>query len=430
MNSILIKQARLLDPSQGLDKIADVFIRDGIIVEIMSAEGNNTTDHNTADIIIDGSNQILCPGFIDLKMHLGEPGREQKGTIASETRAAAASGFTQLVCSPNTLPVIDSPAIVSLILDKAKEAGFCKVHPLGALTQNLEGEQLSEMYALKEAGCIGVSNHRRPVKSITLLRALEYAATHKLTAFLNPEDSDLRDGGCVHEGYMATRLGLKGIPSEAETVALTRDLLLIERTGVKAHFSNISCAESVELIANAQKRGLPVTAGTSIYHLHLTDSSIDGYNAQCHVLPPFRDEKDLIALRQGVADGVISVICSNHHPHEAAAKLAPFAITEPGISSLDSFLPLGLFLVDNNILTLEQFITAITHGPAQVIDQPLGQIKTGAIADLCLFSAEKEWTLTPDNMISQGHNTPFLGQTLTGKVTATVLGGNIVFQDD
>lgn len=429
MNSILIRQARVIDPSQGIDKIANVFIRNGLIWDITSDDDLNGFDDVKASKIIEAHGQILCPGFIDLHTHLCEPGQDQKGTIASESRAAAAGGFTQLVCSPHTSPVIDSPAIVSLILDKAKEAGFCKVHPLGALTQNLDGEQLSEMFALKEAGCIGVSNGLRPVNSITLLRALEYAATHRLTVFLKPEDSGLRDNGCVHEGYMATRLGLKGISRAAETVALTRDLLLIQRTGVRTHFTNISCAESVERVADAQQRGLPITAGTSIHHLHLTDSSIDGYNTQCHVLPPFRSEEDLRALRQGVSDGIISVICSDHHPHEAAAKLAPFAITEPGISSLDSFLPLGLLLVEHNILTMKQFITAITHGPAQVIDQPLGQIKVGATADLCLFSPTKEWTLSAETMLSKGHNSPFIDQSLKGKVTMTLLDGKIVYND-
>ena len=426
MSAVLIKQARVIDPSQGLDKLANVFVSDGRIVDITAADEISGPEGFKANKVIEAQDHILCPGFIDLHVHLCEPGQDQKGTIASESRAAAGSGFTRLVCSPNTLPVIDSPAIVSLVLEKAKDAGYCKVHPLGALTQGLDGEQLSEMFALKEAGCIGVSNGRRPVKNMTLLRALEYAATHRLTVFLKPEDSGLKDNGCVHEGYMATRLGLKGISSATETVALTRDLLLVERTGVKAHFVNISCAASVELIAKAQQQGLPVTAGTSIHHLHLTDSSIDGYNAQCHVIPPFRSEEDLIALRQGVAEGIISVICSDHHPHEAAAKLAPFAITEPGISSLDSFLPLGLLLVEHNVLTMEQFITAVTHGPAQVIDQPLGQIKIGSVADLCLFSPTKEWTLSADAMLSQGHNTPFLDQTFKGKVTTTLLNGNIV----
>ncbi|MBV1881076.1 MAG: dihydroorotase [Pseudomonadales bacterium] len=433
MKSVLIKRARIIDPSQGMDRVADVFIRDGRIENIAenSIDPKSIIDPENIlgpENIIDADGQILCPGFIDIHVHLCEPGQSQKGTIASESRAAAGSGFTKLVCSPNTIPVIDSPAIVSLIQDKAKEAGYCQVFPLGALTQGLAGEQLSEMYALKEAGCIGVSNGRRPVKSMALLRALEYAATHNLTVFLRPEDSSLSDNGCVHEGYMATRLGLQGVSRESETVALTRDLLLVQRTGVKAHFSNISCAESVELIANAQQRGLPVTAGTSIHHLHLTDSSIDGYNVQCHVSPPFRSEEDLVALRQGVADGIISVICSDHHSHETAAKMAPFAVTEPGISSLDSFLPLGLLLVEHNIFSMEQFITAITHGPAQVIDQPLGKIKRGEIADLCLFSPRREWILEPSTMLSQGHNTPFLFQKLTGKVTATWLSGKLVYQ--
>ncbi len=419
--TISIINGHLIDPANQIDEPKDLHIANGKILAIGSPP-----EGFTAEQTIDAGGQIVCPGLVDLSARLREPGDEHKATIASETAAAAKGGITTLCCPPDTNPVIDTPAVAEMIQHKAQKSGFCRVLPIGALTKGLQGEQLSEMVALKNAGCIVLSNALTPISN-TLIerRILEYAATFGITAFLRPEDPYLNNQGCAHEGSVAARLGLPGIPAAAETVAIARDLALAEQTNCRIHFCRLSSGTAVSKIRQSD---LPVTADVAAYQLFLTEDDLVGFNSNCHVIPPLRSHSDKEALRQGVADGTISTICSSHQPHELDAKKAPFPSTAPGISGLETLLPLTLKLVDEGLLSLSDAISRITHGPASVLGLPLGQLGVGSSADICLFDPKKRWQLTADKMLSHGHNTPFLGCEFTGEVTHTLLEGRLTYR--
>ncbi|MBI3575919.1 MAG: dihydroorotase, partial [Gammaproteobacteria bacterium] len=340
-----------------------------------------------------------------------------------------AAGITTLCCPPDTHPVIDTPAMAQMLQSRAWRFGLAFIHPLGALTRGLEGKLLADMEALDEAGCVGFTNAFTPVLDTQVLRrALEYAATLDLTVFLHAEDPWLKGAGCVHEGEVSTRLGLPGIPEAAETVAVARDLALIEQTGCRAHFCGLSSARAVAMVAEAQRRGLPVTADATAHHLHLTEHDIGDFDTQCHVRPPLRGKRDREALRRALKSGVLGAICSDHQPHEPDAKLAPFAQSEPGISALETLLPLTLKLVDENALELPEAIALLTSKPAQILGIEAGQLGVGATADVCVFDLKSAWMLTEDQIRSRGHNTPFLGYEFRGRVTHTLVGGKVVFK--
>lgn len=419
-----IHGGHLLDPANGIDSHCDLYIEDGRIAAIGKAP-----DGFVADQHIDASGKLVCPGLVDLQARLREPGEKHKGSIASESMAAAASGITTLCFPPDTRPVIDNPAVAEQIRQRAAACGKTRVLPIGALTQGLEGEQLANMQALQKAGCIVMGNARHPVvNTLVQRRALEYAATLGLTVFIHAEDPWLAADGCVHEGPMSTRLGLPGIPECAEVVAVGRDLMLIEQTGVSAHFCQLSSARAVEMIAQAKARGLKVSADVSAHQLFLTELDISDFNSLCHVRPPLRSQRDRDSLRQAVADGVIDAICSDHQPHDRDAKLAPFPATEPGISALETLLPLTLRLVEEGFLSLPRAIAALSTEPARILGLSSGQLGIGATADLCLIDLHSPWTVDEQNLLSAGKNTPFGGWELRGQVSHTLLGGEIVFQ--
>ena len=420
---ILIKNGRVIDPANSIDKVTNVYIADGKI----SAVADSLDDFN-ADQEIDANGQLVCPGLVDLSARLREPGLEHKATIASETRAAAAAGITSLVTPPDTDPVIDTPAVVKLIRKTAQDAGHCKVYSLGAATQGLGGEHLSEMGALKAAGCVGISNALTPIKNpLIMKRIMEYAATFDLTLFLFSEDATLRHAGCVHEGAISTRLGLPGIPEAAETVAVARDLALIADTGVRAHFCHISSVRALQMIARAQFDGLPVTVDVAAHQLYLTDMDIGEFNSQCHVRPPLRGQRDMQGLREGVYRGSISAICSDHQPHEEDAKLNPFIETEAGISALETLLPLILRLTDETPLSLTDAIAKTTVEPATIIGIDAGTLSVGAAADIIVVDPETYWKVASENLLSRGHNSPFTDWDMKGQVSHTLLSGKIVF---
>jgi dihydroorotase len=425
MMGIVIQGGRILDPASDLDADKDLYIDStGFITGIGKAPAGFEATRR-----IDARGQIVCPGLIDLRARLREPGLEYKATMESETRAAVAAGITTLCCPPDTWPVVDTPAMAQMIQSRAWRFGLAFVHPLGALTQGLEGKLLTDMAALEEAGCVGVSNALEPITdTLVLRRAMEYAATFDLTVYLHAEDPWLRNSGCVHEGEVGTRLGLPGIPEAAETVALARDLALIEQTGVRAHFCNLSSARAVAMLAEAQKQGLPVTADVTAHHLHLTEHDIGFFNTQCHVRPPLRGLRDRDALRAALQSGVISAICSDHQPHEPDAKLAPFAESEPGISGLETLLPLTLKLVEEKLLTLNEAIALLTVKPAEILGVECGSLSVGATADICIFDPKANWLLSTDKFVSRGRNSPFLGWEFTGRVTHTLVGGEVVFE--
>lgn len=421
--NIEINSGQIIDPVNGTSEVQSLYISEGKI----ASKGTPPVGF-VADQVIDASGCVVSPGFIDLCAHLREPGYEYKGTIATETLAAVRGGFTAVCCPPDSLPVNDSEAVTHLILDLSRRANLAKVYPIGALTKGLKGQQLSEIYSLKKAGCVGVGNSGEPVKDLSVMkRCLEYAKTHNVSVFVRPVDAALAADGCVHEGATATRLGLNGIPSLAETVAVSQLVLLSEETGAHLHLSQLTAAKSVALVADAKKRGVSITADVSAQHLLLTDISVCGFESQLHTLPPFRTEADRIALIEGVKSGVIDAICSQHQPHEAAAKQAPFAESEPGISSIETVLPLMLQLEREALLPLDVIIRALSAGAAGVLGVTGGSLAEGSSADVCIFDPAKKWLVTDDTLKSLGKSTPWKGKELQGAVINTLVDGKLVY---
>jgi dihydroorotase len=405
---IVIQGGRIIDPAHHIDTVADLFIAEGKIAGLGHLPAGFIPEQ-----IIDAHHQGVCPGLIDLCARLREPGQEHKATIASETRAAAAGGITTLVCPPDTDPPIDEPAVIEWIRRRAKAAGQARVLTLGALTHRLRGERLAEMAALKEAGCVGVSDGGQPITNTRVLRRTP----------LDPELSH----GLAHEGQVATRMGLPGIPAAAETGVIAHDLELVRDLGVRVHFGRLSSARSVELIARARAEGLPVSADVAVHHLHLTEIDLAGFDSRCHVCPPLRGLRDKDVLRAGLVSGALSAICSDHQPHEPDAKQAPFGDTEPGISGLDTLLSLSLRLAREGVLPLTTVIERLTCGPARILGLDSGHLGVGARADVCVFDPDVEELLEPGTLRSRGQNSPFIGWALPGRVTHTLLEGRVIY---
>jgi len=426
----LIRQARVIDPASGRDEITDVLIADGNIraigPDIVPTDGTPSRQFPS----VDAKGLWLIPGIIDSWARLREPGAEHKATVATESHAAVKGGITTLCQPPDTDPVLDTVAVARFIKRRAQLAGRARVLCIGALTQGLGGELLSEMAALAEGGCIAVSNAHYPIRDLRLLkRALEYAATFAIPVLLQPRDSSLSRGGCAHDGMIASRLGLPGIPVAAETTALAQTLALVEETGTAVHFCNLSAAASVRLLERAQRDGLPVTASVSAHQLWLTEMDTDAFCGNTHVIPPLRGLRDRDALRQAVADGVIGCMVSDHQPHERDAKQAPFPETQPGISALETLLPLTLKLADEGVLELSRAIAALTHNPARILGLDAGRIEVGARADVTLVDPDAFWTLDDDTLVSAGRDTPFIGWDFAHQVRGTWVNGKRVFPD-
>ncbi|BCX81391.1 dihydroorotase [Methylomarinovum caldicuralii] len=399
-----------------------VWIAEGKIV----ATGSPPPDF-TPQRELDARGGVIAPGLIDLSVCLREPGFEAKGTIASETRAAAAGGVTTVCALPETQPVADTPAVIELIRERAEHAARARVVPVGALTCGLGGERLSEMHALGEAGCRAVGNAGRPLANpLVWRRALEYAATYGLTVFVRPQDPWLAAGGCAHEGEVATRLGLPGIPASAETVAVAQILALVADSGARVHFSCLSTARAAAMIGAAATDGLPVSCDVAAHQLHLTEQALEGFDASVHLAPPLRTLADRDGLRRALAEGTVTAVCSDHRPHEEDAKLDVFAATEPGAAGLETLLPLVLALVDEGVLTLPRALARLTMGPAGVLGLEGGRLQPGAPADVIVIDTEARWPIDADHWYSRGRNTPFWGQTLKGKVRYTLVDGRIV----
>ncbi|WP_295682982.1 dihydroorotase family protein [uncultured Nevskia sp.] len=407
LNNVLIRNARLLDPRAGTDSVGDLAIRDGLIVSVDSGPFEET---------FDAAGRWLIPGIVDLCARMREPGATQKGTMRSETHAALASGITAVCLPPDTSPVIDNTAMVNRVNRIAKKAAGAYVHMLGALTKGLGGEALAEISALKAAGCVGVSNGLNPVaNALVARRALEYAASLGMTVHVVPLDDALANHGCAHEGAIATRLGLAAIPVAAEALAMRQWISLVEDTGARVHFGRLSSARAVELLASAKRLGLPVTADVAAHQLFMTDADLEGFNAMAHVIPPLRAASDRDALRAAVGSGLIDAICSDHQPHELDAKTNPLPQTEPGISALETLLPLSLRLVEAGLLTPLALAERLAGGPVRILGLSQGGFALDARADLCLVDPTEEWRLDGRNMLSAGRNTPFMGQTFSGR---------------
>jgi dihydroorotase len=378
-------------------------------------------------VIIDATDKLVMPGFVDLNVSLREPGFEHKATIESETKAAVVAGYTTISCLPNTLPIIDTPSVVQLVLDKAESAGFAKVSPLGALTVGLEGQTLSEMYALKKAGCVAVSQAPKSnISSQVLRRALQYANTYDILVVLKPEDLSIKDDGCIHDGVISSKLGLPGIPTSAETVAIAGILELASETGARVHLTGVSSARAASMIARAQFTNSRISADVHAYQLHLTELDVGTFDANYHTSPPLRTIEDRDALIAAVVKGVFSV-SSGHQPHENEAKQAPFPSTATGISSIETVLPLMLKLVEDGLMELSQLACRLAHDPAKILALDAGDLSKGSAADICIIDPEQQWLVSEDSLFSRGKNTPYLGRRMKGKVTHTLVNGRVVF---
>ncbi|OZG75142.1 dihydroorotase [Hahella sp. CCB-MM4] len=420
---LLLKGGRIVSPGSMCGQVVDVAVADGKVLSIGSVPAGFTPDTE-----IDAAGHWISAGFIDLSHTLRQPGLEHKATISSEVLAAARGGFTTLCTPPSTSPVNDSAAVTNLIYDQALEAAQVKVLPIGAMTKGLQGEQLSEMFALRQAGCIAVTNMRRPFRNNQVLkRCLEYACSQDIRAFVCPQDAALAKEGCAHDGAMASKLGLVGIPAIAEVLSVAQWLILAEETEAQVHFSQISCARSVSMISEAKSRGLKVTADVAIANLMHTDAVIAGYNPMYHVEPPLRSEADRKALLEGVNEGVIDAICSNHEPHESAAKQAPFAETAAGMSQAELLWSQMVGLIQTGQLRQDAAIRALTVGPAAVLNIESGSLESGAVADLVVLDPDTRWTVSEDSLLSRGKNTPWIGKSVQGRALYTILDGTIVY---
>ena len=394
---------------------SDIHIHD-LLPELFKASLSSTATARLAQLTGERETWVLPP-LVDLCARLREPGQQQHGTLISEGRAARANGFLHVVIPPDTNPILENGSLLKGLRERALEDGGIYLHILGALTEGLRGENPSNIAGLKKGGCIAVSNARRPFENdLVLLRTLEYAATFGMKVFFYPDEPSLSNGGVAHEGYIASYHGLQGIPWIAETVALSTQLLMVEETGIAAHFSQLSCKSSVELMRWAKDKGLPVTCDVAMHQLFLTDDNLEGFNAQAYVLPPLRSNTDQQALRRGLKDGTIDAICSHHEPLNGTAKKAPFPESTPGISNFDTFMALACQLVKEEVISVEVLVDKICLNPAKIagIDHQYESIGGAIVVDPNL-----EWEVTVDSMMSNGKNTPFFGQQLKGRVVET-----------
>ncbi len=425
MMNIQIKNGRLIDPKNQLDAKLDVFIADGKI----AAVGNPLAGF-VADKIIDATGLVVVPGLIDLAARLREPGYEYKATLESEMDAAVAGGITSLACPPDTDPPLDEPGLVEMLKHRAKTLNQAHVYPVGALTQGLKGEELTEMAELSDAGCVAFSQADAALTDTrVLMRAMQYAATFGFSVWLRPQDSFLARSGVAHDGEVATRLGLPAIPVCAETIALATMLQLAHVTGVRLHICRLSSAEGVALVRAAKQQGLPLTCDVSMNHIHLSEMDIGYFDSNCHLVPPLRSLRDRDALRAGLLDGTIDAICSNHSPVDEDAKQLPFAEAEAGATGLELLLPLTLKWAEQDKHALTDALARVTLQPARILGLDAGHLSPGSAADVCIFDPERYWKVEPAALKSQGKNTPFIGMEMKGKVRYTIIGGQIVFCD-
>ena len=424
---LAINNARVIDPTQNLDEITNLYMSRGRIAGI----GSEAPEGFNADQEMDATGKWILPGLIDLQARLGEPGNNYAGSIASETKAAVAGGITSVCCPPDTAPVNDSQAVTELIQRRARQAATAFVMPIGALTQGLEGERLSGMFSLKQAGCVALSQANQPIQNaMTMKNALEYAVGQDLVVMLRCEDQQLKNKGVAHSGPVSSRLGLPANPVSSETSALARDLILVEEAGIRAHFSQLSTARAIEMIADAKKRGLPVTCDVAIHQLHLSEMDVLGFNSLFHVSPPLRSMQDKQALQMGLKNGTIDAVVSDHIPLEKDDKLLPFGESKPGISGLETLLPLLLKLVNEYGLDLMTAVRSVTQGPAKVLGLNIGHLEVGSSADFCIIDPEAAWTLESENMVSEGKNSPFIGWEFIGQVEQTYFQGRPVYRNN
>lgn len=426
MSKLVIKHGRILDPAQNLDRVADLAIEDGVIREI--TDGIDATSSE----VFDASGLVVAPGFIDMHVHLREPGFEHAETIETGSRAAAAGGFTSVCCMPNTQPINDNATVTSYIVDRARRFAVVNVYPIGAITKSSAGEELAAMASMKQAGIVAVSDDGKPVMNARVVRrAMEYARALDLPLIEHCEDLHLSAGGDMHEGLQSTRLGLRGIPRSSEDVMVARDLILAEVTGARYHVAHISSRYSVEMVAFAKQRGLAVTSEATPHHFVLADADMRPYDSNYKMKPPLRDRCDVEAVTQGLTSGAIDAIATDHAPHPGAEKMQEFERCPFGIIGLETALGLALErLYHPGKVSLPRLIQLFTTSPARILSLDRGTLRTGAAADVTVFGLDHEWSYDVNQSPSKSRNTPFNGHTFRGGPVATVVAGQIVWRRD
>jgi dihydroorotase len=427
--SLLLRGGRIIDPSQNFDDIGDVLIEDGKVAHAGNALSELRRDNGLE--VIDCTGQIVAPGFIDVHCHLREPGREDVETVATGARAAAAGGFTAVCAMPNTDPVTDNQAAVGFIVRQAQRAASARVYPIGAVSVGQRGEALAEFGEMVGAGAVAVSDDGKPVATAQLMRtALEYARTFGIPVADHCEEMSLARGGAMNEGIVSARLGLKGIPSEAEEIMAIRDILLARRTGGHVHLCHMSTRGSVELIRWGKDRGIRVTAEVCPHHLSLTEDAVEGYDTNAKMNPPLRTADDVAALQEAVRDGTIDLVATDHAPHHYDEKEREFSDAPNGIVGLETALAVvATHLVVPGILSWPTLVDRMSTTPARVFGLTGGTLRRESVADVTIFDPAAEWTVDPDQFLSKGRNSPYRGKRLTGRATCTIVGGRIVFRD-
>lgn len=422
---ILIKNGRVIDPKMGMDTVNDVFIVAGKIIAIGAGP-----DGFQANQVIDAKGLVVCPGLVDLSVRLREPGLEYKATLESEMRAAVAGGVTSLACPPDTDPPLDEPGLVEMLKHRAKNLNQAHVYPIGALTQGLKGDRLTEMAELHDAGCIAFGqSDKQLLDTRVMLRAMQYASTFGFSVWLSPEDAGIANSGVAHDGEVATRLGLPAIPVCAETIAISSIVLIAREAGAKVHLCRVSSAEGVAMVRAARQQGLPITCDVAANYIHLSEMDISFFDSNCHLVPPLRSLSDRDALRAGLIDGTIDAICSDHAPVDEDAKLLPFGESEAGSTGLELLLSLILKWATEMKIPLVVALAKITSEPAKLLGVEAGHLSLGAAADLCIFDPDQYWKVEAMSLKSQGKNTPFLGMELQGRVKYTLADGVVVYED-
>ncbi len=422
---LCIKGGRVIDPKNRTDAIMDVFIAAGKIVGMGAVPVGFHANRE-----INAKDLAVCPGLVDLSARLREPGFEYKATLESEMEAAVAGGITSLACSPDTDPVLDEPGLVEMLKHRARNLNQAHVYPIGALTQGLKGERLTEMAELRDAGCIAFGQSDMPLSNTrVMMHAMQYASTFGFAVWLRPQDANLANGGVAHDGEVATRLGLPAVSVCAETVALSNIILMAKETGARVHLCRISSAEGVAMVRAARQQGLPITCDVAANHMHLSEMDIGFFDSNCHLVPPLRGLSDRNALRAGLLDGTIDAVCSDHTPVDEDAKLLPFGEAEAGATGLELLLPLILKWATEIDIPLTTALAKITMEPARILGVDAGHLSLGAAADLCIFDPHQYWRVEANALKSQGKNTPFLSMELQGRVKYTLVNGNIVHED-
>jgi len=418
--NLLIKNGRIIDPANKIDEKLDLLVSDGKIAKIGKA---GTISAENAQVV-DAENMLVAPGLIDLHIHLREPGYEYKETIATGTAAAKAGGFTAVCCMPNTNPVNDGRSVTEFILSQAKKDAFCRVFPIGAITKGSKGEELAEIGELREAGCVGVSDDGKPVMNAAIMRrAMEYSRIFDIPVISHCEDAHLAAKGVMNEGFVATELGLRGIPNAAEDVMVARDIALAELTGARVHICHVSTAGAVRMIGEAKQRGVRVTAETCPHYFSLTDEAVRGYNTLAKMNPPLRNAVDVAAIKQGLREGTLDVIATDHAPHGMDEKSVEFDAAPFGVVGLETVVGLSLRLVAEGVLSLPDLVKRMSTTPATIIQSGGGTLSIGAVADITIIDQNLEWTVDAAQFKSKSRNTPFGGWKLKGRAVRTIVGG-------